>query len=204
MRAYLGRRENRGTGRASARAAVYRFDILAELRRVPGPTATPDVTNRMAAPQPRPRFTRHEASISQGERSPFDEACAPIGAPTMLLDPGLSPPSGPTPFSLAYKIRFVMQSNAREAMQCSVAIGARRVSGSYRDVATADCIDCSPTRPGHRVIAEMMCILDHAPERSSTTRFRTSSQRTARGQEAVEAADFLTRMCREPQVASRG
>ena len=86
--------------------------------------------------------------------------------------------------SLAYKIRFVMHVNAREAMHMLELRSGPQGHPAYRDVAQrmhrliAD-------KAGHRVIAEMMQFVDHAPEPSLE---RLDSERRAnarrRGQEA--------------------
>jgi hypothetical protein len=65
--------------------------------------------------------------------------------------------------ALAYRIRFVMHLNAREAMHMLELRSGPQGHPAYRDVAQrmhrliAD-------KAGHRVIAEMMQFVDHAPE----------------------------------------
>jgi thymidylate synthase ThyX len=184
MRAYLGRRDNRRhrPGRALERP-TYRFDILADYGAFRDLQRHRLLTIEWQRLSPIHSFTRPEAIDLAGERSAFDEAMHRSAALYELLAPDF-PNQASYAVSLAYKIRFVMHVNAREAMHMLELRSGPQGHPAYRDVAQrmhrliAD-------KAGHRVIAEMMQFVDHAPEPSLE---RLDAERRAnarrRGQEA--------------------
>jgi thymidylate synthase ThyX len=107
-------------------------------------------------------FTRPEAIDLAGERPAFDEAMQRSAALYELLATEY-PHQASYAVALAYRIRFVMHLNAREAMHMLELRSGPQGHPAYRDVAQrmhrliAD-------KAGHRVIAEMMQFVDHAPE----------------------------------------
>jgi thymidylate synthase ThyX len=65
--------------------------------------------------------------------------------------------------SLAYKLRFVMQMNAREAMHLIELRTTPQGHPAYRMVAQ-EMHRLIAEEAGHRAIAEMMRFADHSPE----------------------------------------
>jgi thymidylate synthase ThyX len=184
MHAYLGRRDNRRhrPGRALERPS-YRFDILADYGAFRDLQRHRLLTIEWQRLSPIHGFTRPEAIDLAGERAAFDEAMHRSAALYELLSVDY-PHQASYVVALAYRIRFVMQFNAREAMHMLELRSGPQGHPAYRDVAQrmhrliAD-------KAGHRVIAEMMHFVDHAPEPSLE---RLDAERRAnarrRGQEA--------------------
>jgi thymidylate synthase ThyX len=184
MRAYLGRRDNRRhrPGRALERP-TYRFDILADYGAFRDLQRHRLLTIEWQKLSPIHSFTRPEAIELAGERGAFDEAMHRSAALYDLLANDF-PNQASYVVALAYRIRFVMHLNAREAMHMLELRSGPQGHPAYRDVAQrmhrliAD-------KAGHRVIAEMMQFVDHAPEPKLE---RLEAERRAnarrRGQEA--------------------
>ena len=163
MRAYLGHRDNRRhrPGRALERPS-YRFDILADYGAFRDLQRHRLLTIEWQRLSPIHSFTRPEAIDLAGERPAFDEAMQRSAALYELLATEY-PHQASYAVALAYRIRFVMHLNAREAMHMLELRSGPQGHPAYRDVAQrmhrliAD-------KAGHRVIAEMMQFVDHAPE----------------------------------------
>jgi hypothetical protein len=184
MRAYLGRRDNRRhrPGRALERP-TYRFDILADYGAFRDLQRHRLLTIEWQKLSPIHSFTRPEAIELAGERGAFDEAMHRSAALYELLANDF-PNQASYVVALAYRIRFVMHVNAREAMHMLELRSGPQGHPAYRDVAQrmhrliAD-------KAGHRVVAEMMQFVDHAPEPKLE---RLEAERRAnarrRGQEA--------------------
>ena len=66
---------------------------------------------------------------------------------------------------LAYKVRFTMQMNAREAMHLLELRSGPQGHPAYREVAQ-DMHNLIETAAGHPAVAEMMRFVDHSPEPS--------------------------------------
>ena len=67
--------------------------------------------------------------------------------------------------ALAYKVRFVMQMNAREAMHVLELRSGPQGHPAYREVAQ-QMHRLVAEQAGHHAVAEMMRYVDHAPEPS--------------------------------------
>jgi thymidylate synthase ThyX len=160
LRAYVGDRQNRRhkPGRAFERAG-YRFDVLADYG------AFRDLQrHRMLTIEWQPLTTRHgyevpEAVDEADLRGPFDDAMACSAAlHDAMLDP--FPEQAQYAVSLAYRIRFVMQMNAREAMHLLELRTAPAGHPSYRAIGQ-EMHRLIAEQAGHRAIAAAMTYVDH-------------------------------------------
>ena len=160
LRAYVGERGNRRhkPGRAFERVD-YRFDVLADYG------AFRDLQrHRMLTIEWQPLSILHgyevpEAIDEAGLRAPFDDAMARSAALyDALLDP--FPAQAGYAVSLAYRIRFSMQFNAREAMHMLELRTAPAGHPSYR-VIGQEMHRLIAEEAGHRAIAESMKYVDH-------------------------------------------
>ena len=131
VRAYVGERTNRRhkPGRALERAD-YRFDVLRRLRRLPRPAAPPHAHHRVAALTPRHGYALPEAVDEAGVADRFDEAMERSAGAARRRSPTASRTQAAYAVCLAYRVRYVMQLNAREAMHLHRA--AHRPAGPPR------------------------------------------------------------------------
>jgi hypothetical protein len=160
LRAYVGERTNRRhkPGRAFERVG-YRFDIVADYG------AFRDLQrHRMLTIEWQTLSTRHgydvpEAVAEAGLRDRFDDAMARSAALyDALLDP--FPQQAPYAVSLAYRIRFAMQLNAREAMHMLELRTAPAGHPAYRQIGQ-EMHRLIAEQAGHLAIAEAMSHVDH-------------------------------------------
>jgi thymidylate synthase ThyX len=163
FRTYGGDRANRRhkPGRALERPS-YRFDILSDYGAFRDLQRHRMLTIEWQRLTPRHGFVRPDAVGLAGGQEAFDTAMARSAD----LHDALAeryPEQASYAVALAYRIRFVMHFNAREAMHMLELRSGPQGHPAYRDVAQrmhrliAD-------KAGHRVIAEMMQFVDHAPE----------------------------------------
>ena len=129
----------------------YRFDVLADYG------AFRDLQrHRMLTIEWQPLSTRHgyevpEAVEEAGLREPFDDAMERSAALyDALLDP--FPEQAPYAVSLAYRIRFAMQINAREAMHLLELRTAPAGHPAYRQIGQ-EMHRLIAEQAGHRAIA---------------------------------------------------
>jgi thymidylate synthase ThyX len=182
MRAYTGQRRNRRhkPGRALERP-TYRFDVLADYGAFRDLQRHRMLTIEWQKLSPIHGFTRPDAVDAAGEQGAFDDAIRRSGALHDLLHDEFPEQAGYA-VAFAYKVRFMMQMNAREAMHTLELRTSHQGHPSYRDVGQrmhrliAD-------KAGHRAVAEMMKYVDHttepALERLSAER-RADERRSAR------------------------
>jgi thymidylate synthase ThyX len=163
VQAYVGDRANRRhkPGRALERL-TYRFDVLADYGAFRDLQRHRMLSIEWQALSPRHGFTRPEAVdlADCGER--FDEAMERSASlHDALVD--RFPAQAPYAVALAYKVRFYLHLNAREAMHLlelrTTPQGhpAYRVVGQQMHRLIAD-------QAGHRAVAEAMRYVDHSPE----------------------------------------
>jgi thymidylate synthase ThyX len=160
LRAYVGDRTNRRhkPGRAFERVD-YRFDILADYG------AFRDLQrHRMLTIEWQPLSTLHgyevpDAIDEAGLREHFDGAMARSSALYDALR-GPFPEQAPYAVSLAYRVRFVMQMNAREAMHLIELRTAPQGHPAYRQVGQ-EMHRLIAEQAGHRAIAAAMSYADH-------------------------------------------
>jgi thymidylate synthase ThyX len=163
MRAYVGERTNRRhrPGRAFERPS-YRFDILADYGAFRDLQRHRLLTIEWQPLSPRHGYTRPEAVDRAGLAPTFDEAMERSAAlHDALADP--FPLHAPYAVALAYRIRFVMEMNAREAMHLIELRTTPQGHPAYRVVAQ-EMHRLIAERAGHRVVAEAMRFADHSPE----------------------------------------
>ena len=181
LRAYVGTRGNRRhkPGRAFERTG-YRFDVLADYG------AFRDLQrHRMLTIEWQPLTPKHgyevpEAVDEAGERDAFvhamDRSAALHGAMAFRF-----PEQASYAVSLAYRLRFVMQMNAREAMHLCELRSSPQGHETYRRIAQV-MHRCIAERAGHRAIAAAMAYVDHDTyelERLASER-AAEARRTAR------------------------
>jgi hypothetical protein len=175
VRAYVGERTNRRhkPGRALERLQ-YRFDVLADYG------AFRDLQrHRMLTIEWQPLSTRHgytrpEAVDLAGQAAPFDAAMERSAALYEALAARF-PAQAPYAVSLAYKVRFVLQLNAREAMHLIELRSTPQGHPAYRVVAQ-EMLRLIDAQAGHHAVAAMMHFVDHSPEPSLE---RLASERRA-------------------------
>jgi len=165
IRAYVGDRENRRhkPGRALERL-FYRFDVLADYGAFRDLQRHRMLTLEWQALSPRHGYTRPEAVDLAGCRARFDEAMERSAA---LHDALLErfPAQAPYAVSLAYKIRFYLHLNAREAMHLLELRTTPQGHPAYRVVGQG-MHRLIAEQAGHRAVAEAMRFVDHSPEPS--------------------------------------
>ena len=182
MRAYVGDRTNRRhkPGRAFERTA-YRFDILGDYGAFRDLQRHRMLTIEWQRLSPRHGYEVPDAVREAGIASRFDDA---LERSADLHDDlaGEFPDQAAYAVSLAYRIRYVMHMNAREAMHLCELRSSAQGHPTYRRVAQAMHAAIAE-RAGHRAIAEAMRYVDHETyelERLSAER-AAEAQRAARG-----------------------
>jgi thymidylate synthase ThyX len=161
LRAYVGERDNRRhrPGRAFERTD-YRFDVLVDYG------AFRDLQrHRMLTIEWQPLSPRHGYEIpaamhDAGLADRFQGAMARSAALHDALLPEL-PLDAPYAVSLAYRVRFAMQMNAREAMHVLELRSSPQGHPSYRAVCQ-EMHRLIAEHAGHRALAAAMSHVDHA------------------------------------------
>jgi thymidylate synthase ThyX len=160
MQAYVGERTNRRhkPGRAFERT-TYRFDVLGDYG------AFRDLQrHRMLTIEWQPLTPHHgyevpEPVVASGLRDRYDEAME-RSAELYAALVEVFPEQASYAVSLGYRIRYVMQMNAREAMHLCELRSAPQGHPTYRRVAQA-MHEQIRDRAGHRAIAQAMRFVDH-------------------------------------------
>lgn len=163
MRAYVGDRTNRRhkPGRALERA-YYRFDVLADYG------AFRDLQRHRMLTIEWQRLTANhgydlpEAVEAAGHGGTFESAMARSAALFEAMDPHF-PSQASYAVSLAYRIRFMMQFNAREAMHMIELRTTTQGHPAYRHVGQ-EMHRLIADQAGHKAVAEMMKFVDNSPE----------------------------------------
>jgi thymidylate synthase ThyX len=163
LKAYEGERANRRhkPGRALERSS-YRFDVLADYGAFRDLQRHRMLTIEWQKLTPHHGYTRPEAVGASGAGDRFDEAMARSAA----LYEDLSEPfpaDASYAVSLAYRVRFVMQMNAREAMHLIELRTTPQGHPAYRLVGQ-EMHRLIAEEAGHPAIAEMMRFVDHSAE----------------------------------------
>lgn len=163
VRAYNGDRANRRhrPGRALERID-YRFDVLADYGAFRDLQRHRMLSIEWQTLSPRHGYTRPEAVDLAGHTDTFDAAMARSAELHDLLHESF-PAQAPYAVALAYKVRFVMQMNAREAMHLLELRSGPQGHPTYRAVAQ-EMHRLIEEQAGHRAVAEMMRFVDHNPE----------------------------------------
>ncbi|HEY6417221.1 MAG TPA: FAD-dependent thymidylate synthase, partial [Acidimicrobiales bacterium] len=163
VRTYVGDRGNRRhrPGRAFERPG-YRFDILADYGAFRDLQRHRLLTIEWQPLSPRHGYTRPEAVDLAGLTATFDEAMERSASLHDALADRF-PVQAPYAVSLAYRIRFVMEMNAREAMHLIELRTTPQGHPAYR-VAAQQMHRLIAEQAGHRAVAEAMRFADHSPE----------------------------------------
>src|SRR5581483_8449898 len=163
VRAYVGERTNRRhkPGRALERLS-YRFDILADYGAFRDLQRHRMLTIEWQPLSPHHGYTRPEAVDLAGLAGPFDAAMERSAALYDALAPRF-PAQAPYAVCLAYKVRFVLQLNAREAMHLIELRSTTQGHPAYRVIAQ-EMHRLIAEQAGHHAVAEMMRFVDHSPE----------------------------------------
>jgi thymidylate synthase ThyX len=165
VRTYVGDRTNRRhkPGRALERIG-YRFDVLADYGAFRDLQRHRMLTVEWQALSPRHGYTRPEAVDLAGARATFDAAMERSADLYDLLSQRF-PAQAPYAVCLAYKVRFVMQMNGREAMHLIELRSGPQGHPAYRLIAQ-EMHRLIADEAGHPAVAEMMRHVDHSPEPS--------------------------------------
>jgi thymidylate synthase ThyX len=163
IRTYVGDRTNRRQrpGRAFERTD-YRFDVLADYGAFRDLQRHRMLTVEWQPLSPRHGYTRPEALETAGLADEFDQA---MERSADLHDALLEefPRQAPYAVALAYRIRFVMQMNAREAMHLIELRSTPQGHAAYRTVAQS-MHRLIGEQAGHKAIAAAMSFADHSGE----------------------------------------
>jgi thymidylate synthase ThyX len=165
IRAYVGDRANRRhkPGRAFERL-TYRFDILADYGAFRDLQRHRMLSIEWQQLSPRHGCTRPEAVDLAGCAERFDEAMErSAGLHDALAE--RFPAQAPYAVSLAYKVRFYLHLNAREAMHLLELRTTPQGHPAYR-VVGQDMHRLIAEQAGHHAVAEAMQFVDHSPEPS--------------------------------------
>lgn len=163
IRAYVGNRSNRRNrpGRALERS-FYRFDVLADygaFRDLQRHRMLTVEWQRLSASH---GYTRPELIEEAGLREDFDEAMDRSASLYGALEPAFGDQASYA-VSLAYRVRFNMNLNARSAMHMLELRSTPQGHPAYRRVAQQMHKQIAEVA-GHKALAEMMIFVNHASE----------------------------------------
>jgi thymidylate synthase ThyX len=163
VRAYVGERANRRhkPGRALERVA-YRFDVLADYGAFRDLQRHRMLTIEWQALSPRHGYDRPAAVDAAGLDGPFDEAMDRSAALYEALAERF-PEQAAYVVCLAYRVRFSIQLNAREAMHLIELRTTTQGHPAYRRIGQ-EMHRLIEEEAGHPAVAEMMRFADHSPE----------------------------------------
>jgi thymidylate synthase ThyX len=165
LKAYVGDRANRRhkPGRAFERTD-YRFDVLADYGAFRDLQRHRMLTLEWQPLSPRHGYTRPEAVDLAGATEKFDEAMDRSAALHDALAERFPAQAGYA-VSLAYKVRFYLHLNVREAMHLLELRTTPQGHPAYR-VVGQEMHRLIAEQAGHRALAEAMRFVDHTPEPS--------------------------------------
>jgi thymidylate synthase ThyX len=163
VRAYVGERSNRRhrPGRAFERPS-YRFDVLADYGAFRDLQRHRMLTIEWQPLSPRHGYTRPDAIDGAGLAPRFDEAMERSAALYEALAQRF-PEQAAYAVSLAYRVRFVVEMNAREAMHLIELRTTPQGHPAYRAVAQ-QMHRLIADQAGHPAVAEAMRFANHSPE----------------------------------------
>jgi thymidylate synthase ThyX len=161
--AYVGDRSNRRhkPGRALERPR-YRFDVLADYGAFRDLQRHRTLTIEWQELSPRHGYTRPPAVDAAGVGDRFDEAMARSASLYDVLHERY-PAEASYAVCLAYKVRFVMDLNARAAMHMLELRTSPQGHPAYRSVAQ-QMHRLIAEQAGHHAVAAMMRYVDHSAE----------------------------------------
>ena len=177
LRAYVGDRENRRhkPGRAFERT-TYRFDVLTDYGAFRDLQRHRLLTLEWQPLSPRHGYAIPEAVHDAGALADWEQV---TGESARLYEAlcaaGLSH-VGPYAVSMAYRVRFYMQLNAREALHMIELRTAPQGHPSYRRVCQ-EMHRLIAEQAGHRAIAAAMRFADHSPVELERLQAERASER---------------------------
>jgi thymidylate synthase ThyX len=180
VRAYVGERTNRRhkPGRALERVG-YRFDVLSDYGAFRDLQRHRMLTLEWQPLSPKHGYAVPAAVAHAGLADRYDDAMArSAGLYDALV--GRFPAQAPYAVSLAYRVRYAIQLNAREAMHMLELRTTPQGHPDYR-VVCQEMHRLIATQAGHPLVAEMMRFVDHGTydlERLDAER-RAEARRTA-------------------------
>jgi thymidylate synthase ThyX len=182
LRTYAGTRTNRRhkPGRGLERS-TYRFDVLADYGAFRDLQRHRMLTIEWQRLSPSHGYTRPPELDLAGAAAPFDEAMVRSAALHDALVEHF-PEQAAYAVSLAYRIRFSMQFNAREAMHLLELRTTPQGHPAYRSVAQQMHRQIAEVA-GHRAVAAMMGFVDHSGDQDleRLESERRAEQRRQRG-----------------------
>jgi thymidylate synthase ThyX len=163
MKAYVGDRTNRRhkPGRALERS-FYRFDVLSDYGAFRDLQRHRMMTIEWQALTPYHGYIRHDSVDAAGARDMFDETMERSANLYRDLSTNF-PQQASYAVSLAYRVRYSMQFNSREAMHLLELRSGPQGHPTYRTVAQQMHEQLSEVA-GHRALAAMMIYVDHSEE----------------------------------------
>ena len=163
VRAYCGTRLNRRhrPGRALERTS-YRFDVLSDYGAFRDLQRHRMLTIEWQPLSPRHGYNRPPEVEAAGAADDFDGAMARSAALYEALAPDL-PDQAPYAVALAYRVRYAIQMNAREAMHVLELRTTPQGHPAYRRLCQR-MHRLIEEEAGHRAVAEMMRFVDHSPD----------------------------------------
>jgi hypothetical protein len=182
MHAYVGERTNRRhkPGRAFERTG-YRFDVLGDYGAFRDLQRHRMLTIEWQALSPRHGYDVPEPVDEAGLAVRFDDAMERSASLYDVLADRF-PDQAAYAVSLAYRMRYVIQMNAREAMHLCELRSAPQGHASYRRIAQS-MHRLIAEQAGHRAIAAAMSYVDHA----ASDLERLDAERAAEARRAVRS-----------------
>ncbi len=182
VRAYAGERSNRRhkPGRALERT-TYRFDVLSDYGAFRDLQRHRMLTIEWQSLSPRHGFTLPEAVVEAGLADAFEASMERSANLHDVLDTNFGYAQAGYGVALAYRIRYVMEMNARSAMHLIELRSGPQGHPEYRRVAQ-EMHRLIAEKAGHRAVAELMAFVDFGTydlERLDSER-RAESRRGAR------------------------
>jgi thymidylate synthase ThyX len=164
FRAYVGERENRRhkPGRAFERSA-YRFDVLSDYGAFRDMQRHRMLTIEWQRLTPNHGYTRPDLVVEAGADGIFDEAMTRSAELYDALNAD-HPMQAPYAVSMAYRMRYVMQFNAREAIHMLELRSSPQGHPSYRRVALEMHRLIAEQAGHHAIAAAMTHMTTEAPE----------------------------------------
>ncbi len=181
LRAYIGERENRRhkPGRAFERTD-YRFDVLSDYGAFRDLQRHRLLTIEWQPLTPNHGYTKPELVDEAGLGPVFDEAMHRSASLFDVLRPDFEPQASYA-VSMAYRVRYVMQFNAREAIHMLELRSSPQGHPAYRRVAL-EMHRLIAEQAGHRAIAEAMIHMTvEAPELERLEAERRAESRRQQG-----------------------
>jgi thymidylate synthase ThyX len=189
LRAYIGDRANRRhkPGRAFERSA-YRFDVLSDYGAFRDLQRHRMLTIEWQRLTPDHGFVRPEAVDAAGHTAAYDAAMErSADLHEAMREP--FPEQAPYALSMAYRVRYVMQFNAREAMHLLELRTSGQGHPSYRRIGQ-QMHRLIAEQAGHRALAAAMAHVDHSD--SGTDLERLQAERRADAKRRARAAGSPT------------